>query len=107
MGAVIRNNRGFRLGVSFLDRFDLLLGHIHRAEYKINTRCNFLYIGYILYHKFLNRPRHRACHLPSLSHCLLVGLAGASFARRNSHNLKPRMVFKQCNKTLPHHSGRT
>ena len=85
----------------------LALGHIHRAEYKINTRCNFLYIGYILYHKFLNRPRHRACHLPSLSHCLLVGLAGASFARRNSHNLKPRMVFKQCNKTLPHHSGRT
>ena len=101
--AVVGYDRSLCLRICFLDRFDLVLAHIYCAEYKINRRCNVLYVVYIEHDQFLYCLRHRSIHFPAVSHCLLVCLACGARACSHCHYLKPRMVLKQRDKSLSHH----
>ena len=75
VSAVVGNHRSLRFCVSLLNGLDLILCHIHCAEYKINTGSYLFYLVYIHYNQLLNRLRHRSCHLPAAAYGLLVCLS--------------------------------
>ena len=105
MGAVVRDDRRFGLGVFFLDGADLFLGHIDRREDKINVRGDRLDLGDVAYRHAGHLLRHRHGHLPLVADRFRVGLAGASCARGDLFYLKPRMVLQNLDKPLTDHSG--
>ena len=103
--AVVGDNRGLGLCVSFLDGTNLVLGHIYGAEYEIYAGSYLLDLVDIHNNDVLHCLRHRRIHFPAISHRVLVSLACASRAGCNGYNLKPGMILQQGNKSLSYHSG--
>ena len=95
MCTVIGNNRCLSLCISLLDCFDLILGHIHCTEYKINACSYFFYFIDIHNNDLLYRFRHRSIHLPASSDSFLISLSCGTCTGCNGHYLKPRVILKQ------------
>ena len=93
--AVVGNDRRFRFGISFLDGLDFILAHIDRAEHEVHRCRDLFHLIHMHHHEFFDCLRNRCIHLPSSFYRLFIGLSGAASARREGHNLKPWMIFKQ------------
>ncbi len=93
MSAVVGNHRHLRPGISLLNRPNLILAHIHGAEYHIHLSGNLLHLIDIHHHHILHRLRHRSIHLPTASHRLLIRLSGRTGTGRHCRHLKPRMLL--------------
>ncbi len=104
MRAVVGNNRAFRLRIRFLQRFDLFLFHINGTKYKIHP-CGYTgHVRGIHHDEVLGLLWHRCGHGPAAAHGFFIRFSGRTGRSRHRCQLKPRMIFQQRDKTLPHHS---
>ena len=106
VGAVVRNDRGFRLRVFLFDLPNLVLRHVHGRKNKVDILRNFLNVRDVLEDQVLYIRRDGRVHLPAAFHRLRVGLSGAPPAGCDRSDLEPGMVFEEGDKALSDHSGR-
>ena len=105
--AVIGNDRSFCLRILLLNLLNLFLCHVHCGKYEIDLCRNLLHFVDIHNHNLFHCFRHRCVHLPAVSDCLLISLAGTSRARCDRCHFKPRMILQQRNKSLTNHTCTT
>ena len=105
VSAVVGNNRAFGLGVGLFQRFDLILFHIYRTEYKIHLAGDLLHMGCIQHHHVFCRLGHGGGHGPAAAHSLFIRFACAAARSSQDGQLEPGVVLQQRNKTLTHHTG--
>ena len=95
MCAVVGYNGRLGLGIRLLDGADLVLLKVYSGKYKV-TRCgNLLHLACVVDDQILDRLGHRGRHFPTITHGVLVALAGASGRSGNGHDLKPGVVFQK------------
>ena len=75
VSAVIGDNRSLSLCIRFLNSLNLILCHIHCAEYEIHAGSHCLHLIYIHHNQLFNRFWHRRGHFPAVSYCLLIGFS--------------------------------
>ena len=107
MCAVVGDNRSLGLCISFLNGFDLVFGHIHCAEYEINTCCYFFHFVDIHDNDLFHCLRHRSVHFPAASYGFFVCLACGTCTCCNRYHLKPRMILQKGDKSLAYHTSST
>ncbi len=104
VSAVVGDHGRLRPGIVFLYLFDLLLGHVHGAEHKVNLGSHGLHVVDIHHFQILNRLRHGSVHLPPALHSLLVGFSRRTWTGGNGLHLKPGMILQEGYKSLPYHA---
>ena len=105
--AVVAHHRAFRLGVSFLQRLDLIFLHVDGAEDKIAQGRDLLHIlGRVKDRHIRHGGRHGGGHQPMIAHSLTVGFARGTSAGGQGRHFKPGMVFQQGSEALADHAGR-
>ena len=68
-------------------------------QYLLYNLLSFLPISLGLEHSW-----HWSCHFPSVSDCLFISLSCRTRTCCHCHNLKPRVILKQRDKSLSDHS---
>ena len=106
VGAVVAHHRAFRLGIRFLQRFDLLFFHVDGAEHKVAQGSDLFHIlRSVVDHHVGHGCRHGGGHQPVIAHGFAVRFAcGAGAGRQGSH-MEPGVVFQQRGKSLANHAG--
>ena len=107
MRAVIRHDGDLMLRVLILDRANLFLLHIDGTEHEIDVSGDGIDIRDVAHRHLSDALRDRDRHLPAAFDCLAIGLSGRAGARRQAHELKPRMIRQQRYETLSDHAGGT
>ena len=107
MCAVVGDNRGLSLRISFLNSFDLVFGHIHCTEYEINACCYFFHFVDVHNNDVLHCLRHWSVHFPAASYSFFVCLACGTSTCCNRYHLKPRMILQKGDKSLAYHTSST
>ena len=105
MGRVVGYHRALQPGVILLQRSNLILFHIHRAENKVGHGDDLFLIGHRVKHRHAGEGfGHRVAHGPPVPHRVAVGFPCRAGRSRQHGDLKPGMIGKQGGEALPHHS---
>ena len=105
VGAVVGDDGALGLGVLLLEGEDLFLLHIDGGEDKIDVLHHVRNVRGILDDDGLRALGHRLIERPLSANGLLIGLARAARARRDSSQLEPRVIGDQRDVALTHHAG--
>ena len=107
MRGEVGNNGGFCLGISLLQRLDLVLLHVDRAEYEGATATDLLNVCGIEDNHLTECLGNGGAHLPTVSDRLLIGHACGARGCCEHRNLKIGVAVQERQKTLTDHTGRT
>ena len=106
MGGIVGNHRALQLGVALLQGFDLILFHIHGAEYEIDHGGDFFCISLSVHHHHGSGGLgHGLFHGPAGSDGVTVGFPRAAGAGSQNGQLKPGVNAVQTHETLSDHAG--
>ena len=106
VGGVVGHHRALCLGVPLLQRLDLVLFHVYRAEDEVHHTGDLVHIGLgVQHHQGLGLLGDGGLHGPAAGHGLFIGLAGGAGAGGQSGELEPGVVLHQGDKALAHHAG--
>ena len=106
VGGVVGHHRALGLGVPLLQRADLVLFHVHGAEYEVHRLRDLLHIRLSVHdNQLFGLLGDGGLHGPAVGYRLLVGLAGGARAGGQDGEPEPGVVFHQGDETLAHHAG--
>ena len=105
VGAVVGYYRYLQPGIALFQGADVLFLHVHGTEDKVDLGGQSLCIGLgVQHHQIPGGRWNRPFHSPAACYGIFVALSGAGGAGSHGNQLKPGMVFQQCNKTLADHA---
>ena len=105
MRGVVGHDRAFRLGVTLFQSADFILFHIDSTKNEVYHAGDLFNIGFRVENDhILCVFRHRDGKRPAPFHRVLIPLSGRTARGGKSFDMKPGMIVKQGQETLPHHT---
>ena len=89
----------------FFKRACFVLRHVYGAENELRARGYGVRIGGVKHRHAGKFFGHRDRHFPALADCLTIAFARRAAGRRKARDFKVRVILKQSEKTLTHHTG--
>ena len=107
-GAVAGDYRAFEHGIFFFQCARAHFVEIYCAEHKINHCGDFFGVGARIKNGHIfNFFGYWRAHNPAPGNSVLIAFARTFWRGRQSGDFEPRVLRKQCDKSLSHHSGGT
>ena len=105
MGAVVGNDRAFRLGIRLFQRADIGFRHVDGAEDKVDQRSDLFHLSGIQNGHGFHAFRDGGVHSPTAGNRFFIRFARGAGTGRQCGDGKPGVPVQQGHETLSHHAG--